>query len=104
MAERDLQKDMEAIKEDMAQLRSDLAELTQRLVAIGKDEISSARNRVRRRARTLGQELRETLNDTGERGLKTVESVEQFMVERPLVSLLAAFGLGLFVGKLLDRR
>jgi ElaB/YqjD/DUF883 family membrane-anchored ribosome-binding protein len=48
--------------------------------------------------------LRETLNDTGERGLKTVESVEQLMAERPIVSLLAAFGLGLFVGKLLDRR
>jgi ElaB/YqjD/DUF883 family membrane-anchored ribosome-binding protein len=99
MAERDLQKDLEASKEDMAQLRSDLAELTQRLVDMGKDEVSSARNRVRSQARNLGQELRETLNDTGERGLKTVESVEQLMVERPLLSLLAAFGLGLFVGK-----
>jgi ElaB/YqjD/DUF883 family membrane-anchored ribosome-binding protein len=79
MAERDLQKDLDAIKEDMAQLRSDLAALTQRLVDTGKDEISSARNRVRSRARNLGQELRETLNDTGERGLKTVESVEQLM-------------------------
>jgi ElaB/YqjD/DUF883 family membrane-anchored ribosome-binding protein len=104
MAERDLQKDMEAIKEDMAQLRSDLAELTQRLVDMGKDEISTARNRVRARARTIGQGLRETLNDTGERGLKTVESVEQLLAERPVISLLAAFGLGLFVGKLLDRR
>jgi ElaB/YqjD/DUF883 family membrane-anchored ribosome-binding protein len=104
MAERDLQKDLDAIKEDMTQLRSDLAELTQRLVDMGKDEIGSARDRVRRRARNLGQELRETLNDTGERGLKSVESVEQLMAERPLVSLLAAFGLGLFVGKLLDRR
>jgi ribosomal protein L29 len=28
MAERDLQKDLEAVKEDMAQLRADLAELT----------------------------------------------------------------------------
>jgi ElaB/YqjD/DUF883 family membrane-anchored ribosome-binding protein len=104
MAERDLQKDLEAIKEDMAQLRSDLGELTQRLVDMGKDEISTARNRVRTRARSLGRELRETLNDTGERGLKTVESVEQLIAERPVVSLLAAFGLGLFVGKLLDRR
>jgi ElaB/YqjD/DUF883 family membrane-anchored ribosome-binding protein len=104
MAERDLQKDLEALKEDMAQLRSDLAELTQRLVETGRDEVGTARNRVRARARNLGQELRETLNDTGERGLKTVESVEQLMAERPMVSLLAAFGLGLFVGKLLDRR
>ena len=104
MAERDLQKDLDAIKEDMTQLRSDLSELTQRLVEMGKDEVSNARNRVRSRARSLGQELRETLNDTGERGLKTVESVEQLMVERPVVSLLAAFGLGLIVGKLLDRR
>jgi hypothetical protein len=30
--------------------------------------------------------------------------MEQLIAERPLVSLLAAFGLGLVVGKLLDRR
>jgi ElaB/YqjD/DUF883 family membrane-anchored ribosome-binding protein len=104
MAERDLQKDLDAIKEDMAQLRSDLGELTQRLVEMGKSEVGAARSRVRAEARNLGRELRQTLNETGERGWQSVESVEQLLTEKPVVSLLAAFGLGLLVGKLLERR
>jgi len=104
MAERDLQKDLDAVKEDLAKLRSDIAELTQKLVDTGRSEVSIARNRVRTEARNLGRGLRETLNETGEQGLKTVESVEQLLTDRPLVSLLAAFGLGLLVGKFLQRR
>jgi ElaB/YqjD/DUF883 family membrane-anchored ribosome-binding protein len=104
MAERDLQKDLETVKEDMAKLRSDIGELTQRLLEMGKSEVSSARNRVRSQARNLEREVRETLNETGERGWRTVESVEQLLAERPLVSVLGAFGLGFIVGKLLERR
>ena len=104
MAERDLQKDLDAVKEDLAKLRSDIAELTQNLIDTGKDEVSSARSRVRAEARNLRRELRQTFNDTGEQGLKTIESVEQLLTDKPLVSLLAAFGLGLLVGTLLQRR
>jgi ElaB/YqjD/DUF883 family membrane-anchored ribosome-binding protein len=104
MAERDLQKDLDAVKEDLAKLRSDIAELTQNLIDTGRNEVSTARTRVRAEARNLGRGLRETLNDGGERGLKAVESVEELLTERPLVSLLAAFGLGLLVGTLLQRR
>jgi ElaB/YqjD/DUF883 family membrane-anchored ribosome-binding protein len=104
MAERDLQKDLDAVKEDLAKLRLDIAELTQNLLDTGKSEVSTARNRVRTGARNLGRELRETLNETGEQGLRTVDSVEQLLTDKPLVSLLASFGLGLLVGTLLRRR
>jgi ElaB/YqjD/DUF883 family membrane-anchored ribosome-binding protein len=104
MAERDLQKDLESVKEDLAKLRSDIAELTQKLIDMGKSEVGSTRNRIETEARNLVRELRQTLNETGDRGRKTVESVEQLMTEKPLVSLLAAFGLGLLFGKLLERR
>jgi ElaB/YqjD/DUF883 family membrane-anchored ribosome-binding protein len=95
---------LDAVKEDLAKLRSDIAELTQKLIDTGKSEVSTARNRVRAEARNLGRELRTTLNETGEHGLKTVESVEQLVMDRPLASLLGAFGLGLLVGKFLQRR
>lgn len=104
MAERDLQKDLETVKEDLAKLRSDIAEVTQKLIDMGRSEAGSARNRIETEARNLVQELRQTLNETGDRGRKTVESVEQLLTEKPLVSLLAAFGLGLLFGKLLERR
>jgi ElaB/YqjD/DUF883 family membrane-anchored ribosome-binding protein len=104
MAERDLQKDLEAVKEDLSKLRSDIAELTQKLIEMGKSEAGSARNRIETEARNLVRELRHTLNETGERGRRTVESVEELLTEKPLISLLAAFGLGLLFGKLLERR
>jgi ElaB/YqjD/DUF883 family membrane-anchored ribosome-binding protein len=98
VAERDLQKDLDAVKEDLAKLRLDIAELTQNLLDTGRSEVNTARTRVRTEARNLGRELRETLNETGERGLRTVDSVEQLLTDKPLVSLLASFGLGLLVG------
>jgi ElaB/YqjD/DUF883 family membrane-anchored ribosome-binding protein len=104
MAERDMQKDLDAVKEDLAKLRSDIAELTQSLIDTGKNEVNTARNRVKAEARNLSRELRDTLNETGGHGLKTVESVEQMLTEKPVIRLLAAFGLGLLVGKLLERR
>jgi ElaB/YqjD/DUF883 family membrane-anchored ribosome-binding protein len=104
MAERDLQKDLDLVKEDLARLRSDIADLTQKLLDMGKSEVGSARNRIETEARNLVRELRQTLDETGEQGRKTVESVERLLTERPLVSLLAAFGLGLLFGKLLERR
>jgi ElaB/YqjD/DUF883 family membrane-anchored ribosome-binding protein len=104
MAERDLQKDLDTVKEDLAKLRSDIAEVTQKLLDMGKSEVGSARNRIETEARNLVQELRHTLNETGDRGRKTVQSVEQLVTEKPVLSLLAAFGLGLLFGKLLERR
>ena len=104
MAERDMQKALEAVKEDLSKLRSDIADLTQKLLDMGKSEVGSARNRIETEARNLAQGLRQTLNDTGEHGRRTVESVEQLLAEKPFVSLLAAFGLGLLFGKLLERR
>jgi ElaB/YqjD/DUF883 family membrane-anchored ribosome-binding protein len=104
MAERDVQKDLDAVKEDLSKLRSDIADLTQKLLDIGKSEAGSARDRIETEARTLVRDLRQTLNETGAHGRRTVESVEQLLVEKPVVSLLAAFGMGFLVGKLLERR
>jgi hypothetical protein len=54
MAERDLQKDLDAVKEDLAKLRSDIAELTQRLIDTGRSEVSTARKGSDPRLGTLG--------------------------------------------------
>jgi Skp family chaperone for outer membrane proteins len=53
MAERDLQKELEAMKEDLSKLRSDIANLTQKLLDMGKSEAGSARNRIETEARNL---------------------------------------------------
>jgi predicted nucleic acid-binding Zn-ribbon protein len=53
MAERDMQKDLEAVKEDLSKLRSDIADLTQKLLDMGKSEAGSARNRIEMEARNL---------------------------------------------------
>src|SRR5262245_58456498 len=104
MAEREFRQDFEAMQADMAKLRSDFTSLAQKLIDLGKNEAGSVQDRIETEARSLVQELRQTLHETQERGQKTIKSVEQMVTEQPLVSLLAAFGIGLLLGKLLDRR
>jgi len=51
-AERDLQKDLDAVKEDSRKNSArNIAELTQKLIDTGRSEVSTARNRVRTEAR-----------------------------------------------------
>jgi ElaB/YqjD/DUF883 family membrane-anchored ribosome-binding protein len=44
------------------------------------------------------------LTETSDRGREAVETLESAVTARPLLSVLASFGLGLMVGRLLDRR
>ncbi len=48
--------------------------------------------------------LREARDRASAQASQSVRQVEAKIVERPLISVLAAFGIGLVIGKLLDRR
>lgn len=86
MAERNIEKDIDALRSDFAALQSDLQALTRTLA---------------RRARTAAAD---TADDLLARGRDGVAAVEGQVAERPLASLLIAFGAGVALGKLLDRR
>jgi len=91
MGEHDLQTELEALKGELGKLRVDLDELKGPVKGI---------------AAALKENLAEALGAGFEKakvsGKKAVEVVETTVEEKPLQSVLLAFGVGLLLGKLLD--
>jgi ElaB/YqjD/DUF883 family membrane-anchored ribosome-binding protein len=104
MAERDVQAEMEALKTEMAKLRADFAGVAAALKGVGTAEAGVMRESSGEFIASLKEQLKCALEGAKERGKKSVEAVECQVGEHPFISLLAAFGIGFVVGKLLDRK
>jgi ElaB/YqjD/DUF883 family membrane-anchored ribosome-binding protein len=92
-AEDDISKDIDQLKKDLAGLRADLGTLMAGVKELGLEQGRSAYERVREsgeRARSQAQ--------------ATQENVEHYIEERPLTSVLVAFGTGFVIGMLLGHR
>ncbi len=98
----DVSKDFDVLKADVAKLRSDLSSTTKKLIEIGKDESGSAKEKAQLEAAKLLNELEDAVEESKHKGRRALESVEDKVTEKPLLSLLIAFILGLFLGKIVD--
>lgn len=85
-----LTKEMETLKKDLASLRGDIGSLSKAVKAAGEQKGEAAY----RRAREKGDELLK-------QGESAVERVGHTIDERPMTSVLTAFGTGLVVGLML---
>ena len=96
MAAANYDAEVQAIKDDVAGLRKDLQTLIKTVAddqkAHGKEALDKARAEVNR----LASEARA-------KGREGVHALETQIEERPFTSVLVAFGIGLILGKLLDR-
>jgi ElaB/YqjD/DUF883 family membrane-anchored ribosome-binding protein len=97
MAERDLTKDVDAIKADLNALRKDLSGV----VATIK---GTAVNRAETELDALHKRLNQIAADLQTSGRDSLRAFEGQIGEKPLVSVAVAFAVGLMLGKLLDRR
>ena len=89
--------ELDRLKSDIAGLRDDMASLLRVLKEAGVDLGRNAYSRTSERARDARARLREQAEQTG-------SIVGREVQERPLTSVLAAFGTGFVIGMLLDRR
>ncbi|HET6725372.1 MAG TPA: hypothetical protein VFH85_05150 [Gammaproteobacteria bacterium] len=89
----DHEKDIHALKGDVDALRSDIKSLAESI----KRQAESQARAGYARAREAGEKVRHQ----AERG---AAAVEEQIEERPLISVLTAFGVGFVLGKLLDRK
>lgn len=96
MGQEDIGQDLDALREDVTRLRADLSQLAKALLEKGKSETDSAKDKV-------VDELMAGLKTARVRGNDTVESVEHRIQEKPLMSMLIAFFVGLLLGKLFDK-
>lgn len=94
MAERDdINGEINRLKEDMANLRSDMRDLLSAVKEAGVDRGHAAYERVRETGQKARHQAREAQEHVGE-----------YIEEKPLTSMLVAFGTGFVIGMLLDRR
>ncbi len=92
MAE-ELHKEFEALKADLAKLREDVSELAGAVRQSGADKGRAAYAR----AQQAGERAWES-------AAEAERAAERQIAERPMVSVLTAFGVGFLVGLILDRR
>lgn len=97
MGQEKLGQDLEVLREDVTKLRADLSQIAKSLLEKGKNETDSARDK-------LLEELRFDIRSARDKGRETVGTVENKIQEKPFISLLIAFFIGLVLGKLFDRR
>lgn len=95
------------VKQDLQQLREDLAKLTRAVTEGQKSNISSLRDEIRKESRQAFDQVKEKGNEALHRakdaGDKAIHEVEHKIEERPFLSVLIMFLVGVLVGKLLDR-
>jgi ElaB/YqjD/DUF883 family membrane-anchored ribosome-binding protein len=86
-------REIEALKVEMDKLRADMAAATRALTEIGGSLGAEAAGRVRESAEKVRGQVR-----------KTADDVSQQIEERPIVSIIGAFLMGLLLGMLFSRR
>lgn len=96
MASTEVDKELDQLKSDVATLREDMATLIDTMKAAGMEQGREAYDRAYSRARQAGERVRE-------RAGEAYGVVGREVEDRPLTSVLVAFGTGFVVGMLLDR-
>jgi ElaB/YqjD/DUF883 family membrane-anchored ribosome-binding protein len=97
MAERDLNKDVDAIKSDLDALRKDLASVLETIKGTARSRAESELDALQKRMNQIAADVQAS----GREGLRAVEGQ---IGEKPLVRVAVAFAVGLMLGKLLDHR
>ena len=97
MGQEKLGQDLETLKDDVTKLRADLSQIAKSLLEKGKNERDSAKDRVL-------EELSYDLRSARDKSRETVGTVEHKIQEKPFMSLLIAFLIGLVLGKAFDRK
>lgn len=87
----DITRDVDRLRTEMSEIRKDLKTVSRAIKDLGSEKGQEALERFEH----LGNKARRRAMDTEER-------IEREISERPLVSVIAAFGIGFLLAKLLD--
>lgn len=83
----------EDLRTEVDNLRKDVQAVTQTIRDLAASETRAAQERVRQRA-----------SEVRDKGKEALDSVAPAIAERPFTSVATAFGVGLVIGALLNRR
>lgn len=98
-------------RSEIDQLKSDLRTLREDFSKLGKDAFAATRKSAESAGEVAKEQARRRLNQLGDawdttkdRGIAARHDVERCIEEHPLTSVMIALGVGVVIGKLLDRR
>jgi len=102
--ETDKKQDTGRLEADIEQLKADLKRLNDTLLGLGRDSVDAVQHETAARLEALRKEADEIARRLQRKGQSQYDALEAQIQDKPLVTLLAAFGLGLIISRLIDRR
>ena len=96
--------DVNALRKDIEALRSDLESLAKNIKSLGEGKIQQASALGTAKIDGLRSEIERRVDDLREQGRESVATLERTVQEKPLMTLLAAFGAGMLMARLLERK
>lgn len=99
----ELRAEIETLRGDLAKLREDFSAIPGTGRDIASDSVAAARESLRQETEKLLERLRTVGDEVGGQGREVIDEVGRTMKERPVTSLLVAFGSGLVLGWMTQR-
>ena len=96
--------DTSRLEADIDQLKKDLKKLNETLVGLGREGFDAVQSEGAARLEALRKEADDIAKRLKVKGQHQYDALEAQVQEKPLLSLLAAFGLGLIISRVIDRR
>ncbi|MGH6895670.1 MAG: hypothetical protein ACREJ5_03880 [Geminicoccaceae bacterium] len=96
--------ELDAVKEHIQALRTELATLTTHIKGLSSAKLEQAQLAGTLKIEELGADLQRAADALRRQGQASVAQLESTIREKPLISLLAAFGAGVLVARLLERK
>ena len=103
MPVRNVEQEFDALKSDFGKLSSDFVRLTEAMRDLTSDGAQDYVAKLRSVMSQTNEDAAAAATALGARGREGVAAVEHQVRERPLISILVCFGVGLVIGKLIDR-
>lgn len=100
----DVQREIDSLKADLKSLRDDISELSKTSGKVAGDSVQAARDALREEADKLIDRMKQTASSAREEGEQVAGQIRDEVAEKPLPSLLTAFGVGTLVGWLVARK
>jgi len=96
--------ELDAVKEHIQALRAELAILTTHIKGLSNAKLEQAQSVGSLKIEELGADLQRAADALRQQGRASVAQFENTIREKPLISLLAAFGAGVLLARLLERK
>jgi len=103
MPARNVEQEFDALKQDFAKLGTDLMGLTEAMRGLTTSEVQEHLAKLRAVMGHANDDVEAAARALSAQGHKGMAAAARCVVERPLTSILVCFGLGVVIGKLIDR-